>query len=114
MVKLLIVGSAGQGVLWLGKKIAQEVLMCNPKKFVTFLAEYQAGVRSGESRAQLVIADRPIACPFIDQPDILIELKNGQLHCGHKVIELKSAGRLNEAALQEFFSQPKCKEMVKC
>lgn len=110
--KLLIVGFAGQGVLWLGKRIAEEILRRQPKKFVSFLAEYQAGVRTGESRAQLIISDRPIACPFVGRPDILVELKKGRLRCGCQVIELKSRGRLNEAALKEFFQRPECRKLV--
>ena len=113
MTKLLVVGFAGQGVLWLGKRIAEEVLKRDPKKFVSFLAEYQAGVRTGESRAQLIISDQPISCPFVDQADILIELKDSRLRCGCEVIELKARGRLNEAALKEIFENLECQKILK-
>ena len=112
ITKIIITGSAGQGVLWLGKKIAEEILAREPKKFITFLAEYQAGVRKGESRAQLIISSQPIDCPFVDQADILIKLKEQQLRCGCQVIELKSRGRLNEAALKKIFSLPQCRQLL--
>jgi len=111
--KILIIGFAGQGALWLGKKIAGEVLARNPGKFVSFLAEYEAGVRTGESRAQVVVSSQPIACPFVDQPDILIELKDNRLRCGCEVIELEAEGRLNELALKKIFKDKECRKLFK-
>jgi len=111
-IKILIVGFAGQGVLWLGKRIAKEVLKRDPKKFISFLSEYQAGVRTGESRAQVIISDQPIACPFIDRPDVLVELKQSRLRCGCEVLELKSSGRLNEAALKKIFKNKECRRLL--
>lgn len=110
--KIDITGSAGQGVLWLGKHIADRALENNPELKITFLAEYEAGVRSGQSRSQLVISDQPIGCPFIDQPDIEIKLESGKLRCGCMTKELETKGRLNEAALEELFDRIECKELL--
>ena len=111
--RILIIGFAGQGALWLGKKIAGEILARNPGKFVSFLAEYEAGVRTGESRAQVVISDEPIACPFVDRPDILVELKYNRLRCGRQVIELEADDHLNELALKKIFKDKKCRKLFK-
>jgi len=112
MTKIIITGHAGQGVLWLGKHIAGKVLKNDPQKRVTFLAEYEAGVRSGKSRAQVVVSDQPIGCPFVDEADIEIELENGKLRCGCMTEELEAKGRLNEAALNELFDKIECKELL--
>jgi len=103
MVKIIITGSAGEGVQWLGKRIADRVLKTDPKKQVSLVSEYQAGVRVGRSRVQLTIDDQPITCPFIDQEDVLIDLSQKRLIYGRKVIELRPKGRVNEEALKEFF-----------
>ena len=112
VTKILITGQAGQGVLWLGKHIADKVLKNNPQKNVTFLAEYEAGVRTGQSRAQVVVSDQSIGCPFVDEADIEIELENGKLRCGCMTEELEAKGRLNEAALEELFDKIECKELL--
>jgi len=112
MTKIIITGHAGQGVLWLGKHIAERVLNNDPNKFVSFLAEYEAGVRSGKSRAQVMVSDQPIGCPFVDKADVEIELENGKLRCGCMTEELEAKGRLNEAALKELFDKIECKELL--
>ncbi len=112
VTKILITGFAGQGVLWLGKQIAERVLKNNPDKFVSFLAEYEAGVRSGKSCSQLVVSESSVSCPFIDKPDIEIELENGKLRCGCMTEELETKGRLNEAALEKLFDKIECKELL--
>ncbi len=100
-VKIVVTGSAGQGVLWLGKKIAEEVLAKNPKKFVSVLDEYEAGVRTGRSGCQIVISDKEITCPFVDKADIFIELEKKRVACGNEVLELNGEKRVNEEALEK-------------
>ena len=111
-VEILITGSAGQGVLWLGRHLADKVLDQQPEKYVSFLAEYGAGVRSGKSRAQVVVSKQEIGCPFLSDPDIEIELENGKLRCGCMSKELETKGRLNEQALNQIFSQSDCLEIL--
>lgn len=111
-VQILITGSAGQGTLWLGRHLAKKVLDKQPEKSVSFLAEYGAGVRSGESRAQVVVSDEEIKSPFVTEPDIEIELENGKLRCGCMNRELETKGRLNEQALEQIFKESKCKEVL--
>ncbi len=83
-----------------------------PEKHVSFLAEYGAGVRSGKSRAQVVVSDNEIASPFAAEPDIEIELENGKLRCGCMSKELETKGRLNEQALEEIFKKSECLEIL--
>jgi hypothetical protein len=111
-IEILITGSSGQGVLWLGKHLAKKVLAKNADRQVSFLAEYGAGVRSGKSRAQVVVSDREIKSPFVTDPDIEIELQNGKLRCGCMNKELETKGRLNEQALKEIFAQSDCLEIL--
>jgi len=110
-IKILITGSAGQGVLWLGKKIAEAVLAKKPKFFVSIIDEYEAGVRSGKSCSQVVISNKPVSCPFIDQPDIKVELENHKIFCANESYELNgSNGRVNEEALKKIFKiLPACR-----
>ena len=111
-VEILITGSAGQGALWLGKQVANRVINIDEHKKVSFLAEYESGVRSGHSRAQVVVSNDKINTPFISEPDIEIKLEDGKLKCGTLNIELESKGRLNEKALEEIFNRNKCRKLL--
>lgn len=100
--QILIIGNAGQGIQWLGKKIAEEFLVGNPKAFATYLAEYGAGNRTGTSVAQVILSSKSIKSPFILKPDILIDLKDKKIKYKNKVIKLEEKNRLNEEALKQF------------
>ena len=101
MKKIKIIGKAGQGVIWLAKAICKEMLERETKKFVSLLADYEAGVRTGTSQAQVVIDTKEIKSPFVNGADIVVDLKKSQVKYGEKIVKLEGVKRLNELALKE-------------
>ncbi|MDP8215940.1 MAG: 2-oxoacid:acceptor oxidoreductase family protein [Candidatus Kaelpia imicola] len=69
-VKVIIAGSGGQGILLLGKILAQGLL--EEDKNVSWLSSYGAEVRGGTCRCMVVGSDNEISSPCISNPDCLI------------------------------------------
>jgi 2-oxoglutarate ferredoxin oxidoreductase subunit gamma len=68
--KIIIAGYGGQGVMLLGKIIAEAAMLEN--KFVTWLPAYGAEVRGGTSNCMVIVSDEEIGSPLIDEADSLI------------------------------------------
>jgi 2-oxoglutarate ferredoxin oxidoreductase subunit gamma len=72
--KIIIAGSGGQGIMLLGKVLAEAAM--DGGKFVTWLPAYGAEVRGGTAHCMLVISDNEIGSPYVDKADILIIMNN--------------------------------------
>jgi 2-oxoglutarate ferredoxin oxidoreductase subunit gamma len=70
--KIIIAGSGGQGVMLLGKVLADAAMREN--KFVTWLPAYGAEVRGGTAHCTVIISDSEIGSPCVDKADSLIIL----------------------------------------
>jgi 2-oxoglutarate ferredoxin oxidoreductase subunit gamma len=70
--KIIIAGFGGQGVMLLGKVLAEASM--REKKFVTWFPAYGAEVRGGTAHCMVVISDQEIGSPYIDKADILIAM----------------------------------------
>ncbi len=68
--KIIIAGSGGQGIMLLGKIIAEAAMM--EKKFVTWIPSYGAEVRGGTAHCMVTISDKEIGSPWVKKADILI------------------------------------------
>ncbi len=68
--RIIIAGSGGQGIMLLGKVLAEGALLEN--KFVTWLPAYGPEVRGGAAHCMVIISDEEIGSPHIDQADALI------------------------------------------
>jgi 2-oxoglutarate ferredoxin oxidoreductase subunit gamma len=68
--KIIIAGSGGQGVLTIGKFLANTAML--EKKKVTWLPAYGAEKRGGLSYCSLVVSDTEIFSPLFDRADTLI------------------------------------------
>ncbi|MDP2940807.1 MAG: 2-oxoacid:acceptor oxidoreductase family protein [Candidatus Omnitrophota bacterium] len=68
--KIIIAGSGGQGIMLLGKVLAEAAMKEN--KFVTWLPAYGAEVRGGAAYCMVVISSKEIGSPYIDRSDALI------------------------------------------
>jgi 2-oxoglutarate ferredoxin oxidoreductase subunit gamma len=68
--RLIIAGSGGQGIMLLGKVIA-EAAMCQDR-FVTWLPSYGAEVRGGTAYCMVVISDEEIGSPYVEKADSVI------------------------------------------
>lgn len=69
-IKILIAGAGGQGILLMGKILAQALL--SEGKQVTWLPSYGAEVRGGTCKCMVVTSNDEITSPYIFHPDYLI------------------------------------------
>lgn len=70
---LMIAGFGGQGVMLLGKMLA-ETASENTNKHVTFFPSYGAEMRGGTANCYVVISDDPVGSPLGDVMDDLMVL----------------------------------------
>ncbi len=75
--RIIIAGSGGQGVMLLGKVLAETAIL--EGKQVTYLPAYGPEVRGGTSHCMVTISNREIGSPYIGKADTLIILNNPSL-----------------------------------
>ena len=75
--RIIIAGSGGQGVMLLGKVLAQAAM--RQGRFVTWFPAYGPEVRGGTSYCMVTISDREIGSPYINKADTVIILNNPSL-----------------------------------
>ncbi len=68
--KMFFAGSGGQGALAIGQLIAKAAMEEGSE--VTYLPSYGPEMRGGTANATVVISDRPISCPLINECDVLV------------------------------------------
>ncbi|MCK9571820.1 MAG: 2-oxoacid:acceptor oxidoreductase family protein [Candidatus Omnitrophica bacterium] len=75
--RIIIAGSGGQGVMLLGKVIAEAAM--RKGCFVTWLPAYGPEVRGGTAHCTVVISDQEIGSPYVNKADTLIILNQPSL-----------------------------------
>ncbi|PIQ90296.1 MAG: 2-oxoacid:ferredoxin oxidoreductase subunit gamma [Candidatus Omnitrophica bacterium CG11_big_fil_rev_8_21_14_0_20_41_12] len=75
--RIIIAGSGGQGVMLLGKVIAEAAM--RQGNYVTYLPAYGPEVRGGTSHCMVTISDQEVGSPYIAKADALIILNNPSL-----------------------------------
>jgi len=70
--KVIIAGFGGQGVLFLGRLLAQAVM--HEGKNVTFFPSYGPEVRGGRANCHVIISSGDIFSPMVTQPDALLAM----------------------------------------
>jgi len=75
--RIIIAGSGGQGVMLLGKVLAQTAML--EGKQVTWFPAYGPEVRGGTSHCMVTISDQEIGSPYITVADTLIILNQPSL-----------------------------------
>ena len=88
--RIIIAGSGGQGVMLLGKVLAQTAML--EGKQVTWFPAYGPEVRGGTSHCMVTISDSKIGSPYITEADTLIILNRPSLEKFKD--RLKKQGRL--------------------
>jgi 2-oxoglutarate ferredoxin oxidoreductase subunit gamma len=68
--RLLIAGSGGQGIVFIGRLLATAAVQEVPH--VTFFPSYGAEVRGGASKCQVVLSSREIASPVTEEMDSIL------------------------------------------
>ena len=73
----LVAGSGGQGVLFLGKLLAQAAMIAG--KNVTFFPSYGAEMRGGTANCTVVISDWIIGSPVVRTPDAVVAMNEASV-----------------------------------
>lgn len=76
--RIIIAGSGGQGILFLGKVIAHAAMKQN--KEVTWFPSYGAEMRGGTANCMVVISDELIGSPIVKNADYLIVLNEASFN----------------------------------
>lgn len=74
---VIIAGSGGQGVMLLGKVLAEAAMRAGRQ--VSWFPAYGPEVRGGTSHCMVTISDQEIGSPYISKADTLIILNNPSL-----------------------------------
>ena len=77
LVKTLISGFGGQGVISMGLSLAQAAMA--EGKYVTYLPSYGAEVRGGTANCTVAVSDEEIASPIASSPDFVIAMNRPSL-----------------------------------
>jgi len=68
--KIIIAGSGGQGIMLLGKVLAEAAM--REGRHVTWLPAYGAEVRGGTAHCMVIVSDEAIGSPYVVTADTLI------------------------------------------
>lgn len=75
--ELIISGAGGQGIMLLGKVLAEAAML--EGKHVTWLPSYGAEVRGGTAHCMVIISDEEIGSPYVAKADTLIIMNEPSL-----------------------------------
>jgi 2-oxoglutarate ferredoxin oxidoreductase subunit gamma len=75
--RIIIAGAGGQGILYMGKVLAQAGMLEN--KQVTCFPSYGAEMRGGTANCTVILSDNMIGSPVVLTPDILIAMNRASL-----------------------------------
>ena len=102
--QIRIGGFGGQGVILSGIMIGRAAAL-HAERYATLVQSYGPEARGSHSSAEVIIADKPIACPYVREADILIALSQDAY--ARFVPRLKSHGTLiTEADLVRLEPEP--------
>lgn len=74
MNKIRCAGFGGQGIVLMGKLLAQAGMM--EDKHTTFFPQYGAAMRGGTANCSVIVSDDEIASPMVEEPDVVL-IMNG-------------------------------------
>ncbi|HUX46716.1 MAG TPA: 2-oxoacid:acceptor oxidoreductase family protein [Desulfosporosinus sp.] len=78
MTKFKFAGFGGQGVLFIGKVMAQAGMI--GKKKVTWIPAYGPEMRGGTANCSVIISSKRIGSPTVGKPDIAIVMNEASYH----------------------------------
>ena len=70
--KMFFAGSGGQGALAIGQMIAKAGM--EEGNEVTWLPSYGPEMRGGTANCTVIVSDKPISCPLINDADVLVAI----------------------------------------
>jgi 2-oxoglutarate ferredoxin oxidoreductase subunit gamma len=98
LVKTLISGFGGQGVISMGLSLAQAAMA--EGKYVTYLPSYGAEVRGGTANCTVAVSDEEIASPIASSPDFVIAMNRPSLSKFQNQIKAGGVLFLNSSLIQ--------------
>jgi len=98
LVKTLISGFGGQGVISMGLTLVQSAMA--EGKYVTYLPSYGAEVRGGTANCTVAVSDEEIASPIASSPDFVIAMNRPSLARFQNQIKSGGALFLNSSLIQ--------------
>ena len=78
MIRIVLAGQGGQGVLSAGRFLAESGL--HEGKEVSYLPAYGPEMRGGTANCSVIISEKEIASPLCTEPDVLIALNAPSFH----------------------------------
>ena len=78
MIRILLAGQGGQGVLSAGRFLAESGL--HEGKEVSYLPAYGPEMRGGTANCAVIISEEEIASPLCTVPDVLVALNSPSFH----------------------------------
>ncbi len=97
-IKILVSGSGGQGIMRLGKILAQSAL--RQGYFVTWFPSYGAEMRGGTAHCFVRVSNRPIPSPLVEDPDIAVIMNGPSLDKFEKHIRKRGLLIANKDLIQ--------------
>ncbi len=76
--KTIMAGFGGQGVVLMGTLLAHGAMV--EGKHTTFFPSYGAEMRGGTANCSVVVSDREIASPIVNQPDCVVAMNIASLN----------------------------------
>jgi 2-oxoglutarate ferredoxin oxidoreductase subunit gamma len=93
--RIIIAGAGGQGIMLLGRILAQAAMQEN--KYVTWIPSYGAEVRGGTAHCMVVVSDEEIGSPYVEEADILVIMNAPSLERFQKRIKNKGLCIINSS-----------------
>jgi len=75
--KIRCAGFGGQGIVLMGKLLAQGGMM--EDKHTTFFPQYGAAMRGGTANCNVIVSDDDVASPMVETPDIILVMNGPSL-----------------------------------
>lgn len=97
---ILISGFGGQGMIKLGKIMAEAALQ--NYRHISWFPSYGAEMRGGTAHCSVKISDQPIATPFIKSPDIAVIFNQPSFDKFRRRFHKKTLVVLNGDLIQNF------------
>jgi len=104
---ILIAGFGGQGIMFLGKVIANAAVLDGKK--VTFIRSYGAEMRGGTAYCMVRISDQEIYSPVFQKAQVSILMNKPSFAKFKKVIDKKGVGIVNEPSIDQNKNSKKTK-----
>ena len=82
--QLIIAGFGGQGVLLMGQLLAYSGMLSGRE--VTWMPAYGPEMRGGSANCSVVISDRPVGSPKVEEPDTVIAMNRPSMELFEKTL----------------------------